>query len=138
MEKNFRPEFLNRVDDIIVFRSLNKDDLKHIIDIELIEGVQAAQGEEPDARLTDEAKELLIEKGTSLDYGARPLRRAIEHYLEDPLAERIAARHFHGKDTITVKVHTVDGEEKVYFEMTDLPPVEQPPVDEAVTTESKS
>ena len=100
MEKNFRPEFLNRVDDIIVFRSLTKDDLKHIIDIELAQGRRSGCKEKGlTLELTDEAKEFLIEKGTSLEYGARPLRRAIEQYLEDPLAEELLRGNFAGKDT---------------------------------------
>ncbi len=137
MEKNFRPEFLNRVDDIIVFRSLNDDDLKHIVDMEMVKVCKRLKEKGLKLILTDEAKELLIKKGTNTDYGARPLRRAIEHNLEDPLADELLRGNFQGKDTITVKVHTVDGEEKVYFEMTDLPPVE-PVVPDVVTTESKS
>ncbi len=69
--------------------------------------------------LTDEAKELLIEKGTSLEYGARPLRRAIEHYLEDPLSEDLLRGTFNGKDTITVRVQEIPGGEKrLSFEAT--------------------
>ncbi len=62
--------------------------------------------------LTEEAKDLLIEKGTSLEYGARPLRRAIEQYLEDPLAEKLLHGEFTGKDTITVRTQEADGGEK--------------------------
>ena len=113
MEKNFRPEFLNRVDDIIVFRSLNKDDLKRIIDIELSQGVKRLKEKNLTLVLTDEAKDFLIEKGTSLEFGARPLRRAIEHLLEDPLAEDLLRGKFDGKDTITVRVGEVDGEKKL-------------------------
>ena len=99
MERNFRPEFLNRVDDIIVFRSLTKDDLKHIIDIELAKVSKRLKEKGLTLVLTDEAKDLLIEKGTSLEFGARPLRRAIEHILEDPLAEELLRGTFDGKDT---------------------------------------
>ena len=87
MERNFRPEFLNRVDDIIVFRSLTKEDLKRIIDIELAKVSARLKEKGLILILTDEAKEVIIEKGTSLEFGARPLRRAIEHHLEDPLSE---------------------------------------------------
>src|SRR5205085_5280298 len=73
MERNFRPEFLNRVDDIIVFRSLTKEDLKHIIDIELGKVSKRLKEKNLALILTDEAKELLIEKGSSLEFGARPL-----------------------------------------------------------------
>ncbi len=124
MESNFRPEFLNRVDDIIVFRSLTKDDLKHIIDIELAKVFKRLSEKNLKLVLTDEAKELLIEKGTSLDFGARPLRRAIEHYLEDPLSEALLKGDFAGKDTVTAKVHEVDGEKKVHFEASGTAPTE--------------
>src|SRR5438132_378651 len=77
MERNFRPEFLNRVDDIIVFRSLMKEDLKHIIDIELGKLIKRLKEKNLGLVLTEEAKDLLIEKGSSLEFGARPLRRAI-------------------------------------------------------------
>jgi ATP-dependent Clp protease ATP-binding subunit ClpC len=118
MEKNFRPEFLNRVDDIIVFRGLNKDDLKRIIDIELEKVVKRLRDKNLLLVMTDEAKELLIEKGTSLEYGARPLRRAIEHYLEDPLSEDLLRGTFAGKDTITVRTHEINAEKKLLFEAT--------------------
>ena len=112
MEKNFRPEFLNRVDDIIVFRSLTKDDLKHIIDIELAKVSKRLKEKSLTLVLTDEAKELLIEKGTNTEYGARPLRRAIEHHLEDPLAEELLRGDFEGKDTITAVVKESQGEKE--------------------------
>ena len=72
--------------------------------------------------LTDEAKEFLIEKGTSLEYGARPLRRAIEHYLEDPLAEDLLRGTFAGKDTITVKTAGEKDERKLVFDATGQTP----------------
>jgi ATP-dependent Clp protease ATP-binding subunit ClpC len=122
MERNFRPEFLNRVDDIIVFRSLLKDDLKHIIDIELSKVIKRLREKDLTLIMTDEAKEFLIEKGTSLDYGARPLRRAIEHSLEDPLSEDLLKGNFHGKDTITVHVVESEGEKKLTFEATSTKP----------------
>lgn len=118
MEKEFRPEFLNRVDDVIVFRPLNKEDLKAIIDIELAKVFKRLKEKNLNLVLTDEAKELLIEKGTSLEYGARPLRRAIEHYLEDPLSEELLRGGFAGKDTITAQVVEVEGEKKIRFEGT--------------------
>jgi ATP-dependent Clp protease ATP-binding subunit ClpC len=118
MEKNFRPEFLNRVDDIIVFRSLTKEDLKHIIDIELAKVTKRLKEKSLSLHMTDEAKDLIIEKGSSLEFGARPLRRAIEHLLEDPLAEELLKGGFAGKEVITVRVHEVDGEKKLFFEAT--------------------
>jgi len=116
MEKNFRPEFLNRVDDIIVFRSLTKADLKNIIEIELEKVRKRLKEKNLQLVLTDEAKELLIERGSNLEFGARPLRRTIEHLLEDPLAEKLLHGSFAGKDTITVKVGEADGEKTLTFE----------------------
>jgi ATP-dependent Clp protease ATP-binding subunit ClpC len=118
MERNFRPEFLNRVDDVIVFRSLTKENLKKIIDIEMGKVSKRLREKNLTLVLTDEANELLIEKGTSLEYGARPLRRAIEHYLEDPLAEDLLRGTFAGKDTITVRLRDENGEKKLYFDAT--------------------
>jgi ATP-dependent Clp protease ATP-binding subunit ClpC len=118
MERNFRPEFLNRVDDIIVFRSLTQDNLKRIIDIELSKVSKRLAEKSLTLVLTEEAKDFLIEKGTSLEYGARPLRRAIEHYLEDPLSEDLLRGGFVGKDTITMRVKEENGEKKLYFDAT--------------------
>jgi ATP-dependent Clp protease ATP-binding subunit ClpC len=118
MERNFRPEFLNRVDDVIVFRALNKDDLKHIIDIELTKVSKRLKEKNLTLVMTDEAKEFLIEKGTSLDYGARPLRRAIEHHLEDPLSEDLLRGTFAGKDTVTVTVFGNEPDKRLAFEAT--------------------
>jgi ATP-dependent Clp protease ATP-binding subunit ClpC len=112
MERSFRPEFLNRVDDVIVFRSLTRENLKSIIDIELGKVSRRLKEKNLTLVLTDEAKEFLIEKGTNTEYGARPLRRAIEHYLEDPLAEALLHGNFSGKDTVTVNVQPGEGGEK--------------------------
>ena len=104
IEKYFRPEFLNRLDDVIVFHALNKDDLKKIVDIELskIRGRMSERGLE--LVLTDEAKDFLIVKGYNPDYGARPLRRAIENLIENPLSEEILRNSFQGKDLVNVDV----------------------------------
>jgi ATP-dependent Clp protease ATP-binding subunit ClpC len=116
MEKAFRPEFLNRLDDVIVFRSLNKDDLKNIIDIELAKVKKRLKDKGLTLDLTDEAKDVIIEKGSSLEFGARPLRRAIENLLEDPLSESLLRGEFEGKTTITLRSQEVDGEKKLTFE----------------------
>src|SRR5262249_54513738 len=118
MEGTFRPEFLNRVDDIIVFRSLNKPDMRNIIDIELAKVVKRLKEKNLILVLTEEAKDLLIDKGYSPEFGARPLRRAIEHMLEDPLAEELLKGNFQGKDTITVRVQEVEGDKKLSFDAT--------------------
>jgi ATP-dependent Clp protease ATP-binding subunit ClpC len=116
MEKNFRPEFLGRLDDVIVFRSLNDDDLKRIIDIELAKVRKRMKEKNLAMELTDEAKDLIIKNGSSLEFGARPLRRAIENMLEDPLADKLLRGEFTGKTLITVRVVEIDGEKKLDFE----------------------
>ena len=116
MENNFRPEFLNRVDDIIVFRPLTKENISNIIEIELAKVFKRLKEKGLKLVLSDDARELLIEKGTSLDFGARPLRRAIEHYLEDPLSEELLKGTFFGKNLIHTKVVSADGEKRVAFD----------------------
>jgi ATP-dependent Clp protease ATP-binding subunit ClpC len=113
MGKVFRPEFLNRVDDTIVFRSLTKVDLEAIVDIELNKVSKRLKEKGFKLVMSTDAKELLIEKGTSLEYGARPLRRAVENYLEDPLSEGLIRGTFVGNDTIEVLVKEDDGEKKL-------------------------
>ncbi|MDD5449458.1 MAG: ATP-dependent Clp protease ATP-binding subunit [Candidatus Omnitrophica bacterium] len=94
VKKTFKPEFLNRVDDIIVFRSLTKEDLYKIIDIEIAEVEKRLQDQDITLELTKEAKEFLIEKGFDQVFGARPLKRTIQRFLEDPLAEEIISGRF--------------------------------------------
>ena len=115
IEKVFRPEFLNRVDDIIVFRHLTQDDLGDVIEMELSK-VRNRLGERGlKLVLTPEAKLLLIKKGSNLDFGARPLRRAIENFVEDPLSEELLKGEFQGMDTITIEVKEVGDKKQLNF-----------------------
>ena len=102
IERVFRPEFLNRLDDTIIFRHLTKDDLKNVIDYELAKVRERLLDRGLSIELTDDAKEFLVTKGSNLDYGARPLRRALEQRIEDPLSEELLRGAFEGKDTIVV------------------------------------
>jgi ATP-dependent Clp protease ATP-binding subunit ClpC len=89
LKKVFRPEFLNRIDEVIVFHKLSREEIKVIIDL-LIGRVRAQVAEhELQLELTDAAKELLVDKGWDPAMGARPLRRAIQRYIEDPLADEV-------------------------------------------------
>ena len=112
VERYFRPEFLNRVDELIVFRSLTREDLSEIVELEL----QKVRGRLLDhglkLELTNQAIEFLIDKGYDPDFGARPLRRAIVTHLEDPLSEEILRGHFKGKNII--RVGAKDG--KMFFD----------------------
>ena len=105
IERQFRPEFLNRLDDTIIFRHLTTKDLKIVIDYELIKVRERLSERGLQIDLTEDAKEFLIKKGSDLDYGARPLRRAIEQRIEDPLAEELLQGVFEGKDTIVIDTH---------------------------------
>ena len=123
VERHFRPEFLNRLDDIIVFQSLTRDDLTIIVDYEL-KKLRLRLNEEHglDLELTNEAKEFLIDKGYNPDFGARPLRRAIEQHIEDEISEEILRGNYKDKTVICVSVKTEgtteDGEpnKHLYFE----------------------
>jgi len=85
----FKPEFLNRLDDIIVFHSLQRSDLEHIVDLEVKKVINRLKAKDITLVLEADAKEFLITKGYDPQYGARPMRRAVERYLEDPVAEEI-------------------------------------------------
>jgi len=116
IDKVFRPEFINRVNDIIVFRHLNQEDLKGVIDLELKKVRDRLSEKGLALDLTDDAKEFLIKKGSNTDYGARPLRRAIESFVEDPLAEELLKGEFAGKDTIKVEIKKVGDKKQLVFE----------------------
>ena len=102
IEKYFRPEFLNRLDDTIIFRHLRKEDLKDVIDLELSKVRERLRERGHELELSDAAKEFIIKKGSNLDYGARPLRRALENYIEDPLSEELLKGEFQGIGLIKV------------------------------------
>ncbi len=115
IEKVFRPEFLNRIDDVIVFRHLTLDDLGHVVELELKKVRERLAERGLKLVLTDEAKQLLIKKGSNTDFGARPLRRAIENFVEDPLSEELLKGEFQGKDSIVVEVKEVAEKKQLVF-----------------------
>ncbi|NLF09208.1 MAG: AAA domain-containing protein, partial [Pirellulaceae bacterium] len=115
IEKVFRPEFLNRVDDVIVFRHLTQDDLGDVIDMELRKVRNRLAERNLELVLADDAKKFLIRKGSNLDFGARPLRRAIENFVEDPLSEELLKGEFQGMNTITVEVKEVGEKKQLVF-----------------------
>jgi len=104
VDRHFRPEFLNRLDEVIVFRPLNRDDLKLIIEIEFSQARNRLLTKGLDVVLTDESREFLIEKGFNPEFGARPLRRAIERHVEDPLSEEILRGAFKDIDLLKIEV----------------------------------
>ena len=94
VEKHFRPEFLNRLDDVIVFRSLTREDLREIVDLELDKVRKRVRAQDLEMVVKPAAVDLLIEEGYNPQFGARPLRRAIERLIEDPLSERLLSGQF--------------------------------------------
>jgi ATP-dependent Clp protease ATP-binding subunit ClpC len=98
----FKPEFLNRLDEIIVFHSLGKPELLRIVDLEVEKVLARIKAKAVHIELSQSAKEFLIEKGYDPQYGARPMRRAVERYLEDPLAEELLRGHVKAGDRIEV------------------------------------
>jgi ATP-dependent Clp protease ATP-binding subunit ClpC len=103
-KKAFKPEFLNRLDEIIVFRALTKSDLLKIVELEIDKVLSRLKSKNLHLVLDDKAKDFLVEKGYDPTYGARPMRRAVERYLEDPLAEEILKSSLHEAEPITVTV----------------------------------
>ena len=103
-KKVFRPEFLNRVDEMVVFHSLTNEDLKKIVDLQIGEVQERLSEKQLSIKLTSSAKEFLIEKDYDPLLGARPLRRTIQRYLEDPLSEEVLSGRFKAKKTIEVSL----------------------------------
>ncbi len=104
LKKAFAPEFLNRIDDVVVFNNLEKEDIDKIIDIELEKLLKRISELGYTLKLSKKAKSFIAEKGFDKQYGARPLKRAIQKYVEDALAEEIIKSNVHDGDTITMDI----------------------------------
>ena len=100
----FRPEFLNRIDEIIVFDSLNKDELLQIVDLMLKDTIKALKAKDISFEISNSAKQFILDKGTNIKFGARPLRRAIQRYLEDELSDMILRSDLVNGNTILVSL----------------------------------
>ena len=112
-KRYFKPEFLNRLDDLVVFHMLEKADLNQIVDLEVNKLVKRLQQKDIALTLTAESREFLAEKGFDPEYGARPMRRAVERFLEDPLAEALLRSEIKAGDK--VNVIRKDGTEELAF-----------------------
>jgi ATP-dependent Clp protease ATP-binding subunit ClpC len=113
----FKPEFLNRLDDTIVFHTLTKPDLIQIVDLEVAKVIQRIKAKDILLILEESAKEFLIEKGYDPLYGARPMRRAVERHLEDPLAEELLRGNIKTHENLYVKR---DGEKLAFVSQSSL------------------
>jgi ATP-dependent Clp protease ATP-binding subunit ClpC len=142
VERYFRPEFLNRLDDVIVFKALSRDDLVQIVDYELRKVRSRLKSEHNlELELTEDARQFLIDKGFNPDFGARPLRRAIEQHIEDPISEDILRGNYKGLAKIVVSVKETpppEGEKApekpekhLFFEGVAAQPSEPPALQEA-------
>ncbi|MDB4399893.1 ATP-dependent Clp protease ATP-binding subunit [Akkermansiaceae bacterium] len=112
-KKHFRPEFLNRLDELVVFHMLEKGDLNKIVDLEVSKLVQRLNEKDITLNLAESARDLLVKEGYDPDYGARPMRRAVERFLEDPLAEALLAGDIEEGDT--VDAHVKEDEVEISF-----------------------
>ena len=104
MKKSFRPEFLNRVDDIIVFAHLQKEEVRQIADIMLKDLFKRLEEQQIDIQVSDDVKEYLAKGGYSENYGARPLRRLIQKKIEDPIAEEILSGEYKPGDVLQLNM----------------------------------
>ena len=121
LKKSFAPEFLNRIDDVVIFNALEKEDINKIIDIELEKLLTRIEGLGYILTLTESAKNYIAEKGFDKQYGARPLKRAIQKFVEDALAEEIVASHLQEGDHIKIDLDTKTDELSISIEKAEKP-----------------
>jgi ATP-dependent Clp protease ATP-binding subunit ClpC len=116
LKKAFAPEFLNRIDDVMVFNALEKEDINKIIDIELIKLIDRIKDLGYELKLSTKAKDYIADKGFDKEYGARPLKRAIQKYIEDALAEEIVTSQIHEGDKIIMDLDSKTNELTIKIE----------------------
>jgi ATP-dependent Clp protease ATP-binding subunit ClpC len=131
LKKSFRPEFINRIDEVIVFRSLLQEDVKNIVDLMMRRVREQLKAKDVEIELTEAAKSLLASQGYDQALGARPLRRTIQRLVEDPLAEKLLWKEFRAGQTIIVDAQ--DGQ--ILFDGVSAIPPDVPPVELAGSTE---
>jgi len=124
MGRVFNPEFLNRLDDVIVFHPLGKDHIKQIVSIVFADVQKRLAEEELTIRLTEAATDFLVSHGHDEHFGARPLKRAIQRYIEDPLSEKILTAEFSRGDEIVVDVSATE-KDKLEFRVLSPTPTPQ-------------
>ena len=102
LKETFRPEFLNRVDEIVTFEALTQNQLLQIVDLMLKDTINALSDKDISLEITNNAKNYILEKGTDIKFGARPLRRAIQRYVEDELSEMILRKQLLDGQTVLI------------------------------------
>ncbi len=133
VKQTFRPEFLNRVDEVIVFHQLTREQIEQIVTLELDKVVREVRAQEMELKVTEAAKSLLAKKGWDPQFGARPLRRAIQRNVEDELAEEMLKGSFGSGDHILADVDPDDAEKLKYSKIPSVEPPAAPPPEPAVT-----
>ena len=113
LKKSFAPEFLNRIDDVVIFENLEKEDIHKIIDIELSYLYDRIRSMGYQITVSDKAKDFICEKGWDAQFGARPLKRAIQKYIEDALAEEMMRVRINIGDVIQIDIDDTSGEIKI-------------------------
>jgi ATP-dependent Clp protease ATP-binding subunit ClpC len=133
VKQTFRPEFLNRVDEVIVFHQLTREQIEQIVGLELEKVIREVRAQEMELKVTDAAKSLLAKKGWDPQFGARPLRRAIQRMVEDEVAEEMLKGAFGSGDHILADLDPDDPEKLKYSKIPSIEPPAAPPPEPAVT-----
>jgi ATP-dependent Clp protease ATP-binding subunit ClpC len=134
VKQTFRPEFLNRVDEVVVFHQLTREEIEKIVTLELDKVIREVRAQEMELKVTDAAKAVLARKGWDPQFGARPLRRAIQRLVEDEVAEEMLRGTFGSGDHILADVDPDDPEKLKYSKIPSVePPAAAPPSEPAVT-----
>jgi len=133
VKQTFRPEFLNRVDEVIVFHQLTREQIEKIVTLELEKVIREVRAQEMELKVTDAAKALLAKKGWDPQFGARPLRRAIQRTVEDEIAEEMLKGTFVPGDHILADVDPDDPEKLKYAKIPSVEPPAPPAPEHAVT-----
>jgi ATP-dependent Clp protease ATP-binding subunit ClpC len=133
VKQTFRPEFLNRVDEVLVFHQLTREQIEQIVTLELEKVIREVRAQEMELKVTEAAKALLAKKGWDPQFGARPLRRAIQRNVEDEIAEEMLKGTFTSGDHILADVDPDDPEKLKYAKIPSVEPPAAPPPEPAVT-----
>jgi len=141
IERFFRPEFINRLDDVVVFRPLTKDNLNLIVEYEVAKVTERVRLQGISMELDQRAKDFLIEKGFNPDFGARPLRRSVGQYVEDPLSEMLLSGEMKSGSKVVITRRTDENgkdQEFLYFDVKEAPAPAAPAADAGATPGGES
>jgi len=133
LKRTFRPEFLNRVDEIVIFHTLTQEHMEQIVDLQMKDIRERLEERDITVELTEAARKWLAQEGYDAAFGARPLRRALQRYVESPLSKRILRGEFNAGDHVLVDIGETKGEDRgLTFAKQEAIPVELPVAAEGV------